>query len=77
MLLARRPKPKPNELTIALQSGLKDVFFDPVMEQLILDSTIEPNGVPSHVVEVAYRAGVTDNVAHSAEEALALLGADN
>ena len=70
-------KQSQEDLKEALQVGLKDVFFDPVMEQLILDSTIEPNGVPSHVVEVAYRAGVTDNVAHSAEEALALLGADN
>lgn len=68
------PDHSSGDLIKKLKDGLAEVFYDPVMERLLLEPTPPTDLKPSFVVEVGYRAGVTDNVAHSAEEALALMG---
>ena len=53
----------------------KDIFVDTVLETLHLQPYPLPvyqGASPSHIVEVGFRPGVTDNVARSAEEALGL-----
>jgi phosphoribosylformylglycinamidine synthase len=62
----------------ALLQKMQDVFVDPVLQNF---STSEKNyhfngQKPSFVAEISFRAGVTDNPARSAEEALALVGVD-
>ena len=64
-----------DEMKDHLISSWHDVFVDPVLETMHLSSYPLPtkqHALPSHVVEVGFRAGVTDNVARSAEEALSL-----
>lgn len=55
---------------------IADVFADPVLQNLHLAATdaVQTTQAPSFVVEVSFRAGVTDNPARSAETALDLCG---
>lgn len=75
------------DLKEQIKNELSVVFYDSVMERYLLEkptseqsdntTNTPPRETPQYVVEVGYRPGVTDNVAHSAEEALSLLGATN
>ena len=57
---------------------LEEVFVDPIMEKSYwTDELSSRNSLPNWTVEIQYRPGVTDNVARSAEEALALMGIEN
>lgn len=58
-----------------LEKG-REVFADPVIQKLNTENTQYDFGdrAPSWVIEVAFRPGVTDNSAHAAKEALAVVG---
>jgi phosphoribosylformylglycinamidine synthase len=53
-----------------LKSHALDIFYDHVIEKII----VEENEISGDIVQVTYLPGVTDNVARSAREALALIG---
>ncbi|MCB9497116.1 MAG: phosphoribosylformylglycinamidine synthase [Fibrobacteria bacterium] len=60
-----------------LQRAAARLFADPVSEWSLLDEPLAPRVLPefSHLFEVGFRPGVTDNVGHTAAEGLAeLLG---
>ena len=52
----------------------KEILYDPIMEEMyVQDWQIEIGGrKPDWLIDVQYRAGVTDNIARSVEEAFAL-----
>ena len=61
---------------VIFKQQCQNIFCDPIMEELHFeDWIIERKGEqPSWLIDVQYRAGVTDSIARSAEEAFALLG---
>ena len=60
---------------IVANDTLPDVFSDPVLQDIYHAATDYGfSEVPSYVVDVSFRPGVTDNPARAAEEALALAG---
>ena len=56
------------------EETLKEVFCDPVQDKYITE--LKEDIGYSHYVQVGFRPGVTDNTAHSAEEAFRLQGID-
>ena len=62
--------------TSVLYQQCQEIFCDPIIENIHFeDWNIEQDGAPADwFIDVRYRAGVTDTVARSAEEAFALFG---
>lgn len=73
---------EPEDISLSqIRENSAEIFCDPIMEAIhfeewILEHCTTANLPPSFVIEIQYRAGVTDNVARSAEEAFSLIGVD-
>ena len=74
--LAAIEEVKVYKTTAGTTENLAPVFADPVLQQAHFDNKEYkfPHGAPAFVVDVGFRAGVTDNPGHAAAEALALSG---
>lgn len=64
---------------MTLKQSATEIFRDPIMEDIhfeewMIGHSPKENRQPSFAIEIQYRAGVTDNIARSAEEAFSLLG---
>ncbi|TDJ07230.1 MAG: phosphoribosylformylglycinamidine synthase [Deltaproteobacteria bacterium] len=63
-----------SELNEKLNAGAKEIFFDPLIQEVYLGEVEYDFGKhSSFVAVVSFRPGVTDNPGHAAKEALAVL----
>ena len=61
-----------------LKKQCREIFCDPILEEIHFENwRIErKERNPSFVIDIRYRAGVTDNIGRSAEEAFGILGSN-